>query len=51
MTDVITIEKAVRLNLTDYGNNKHVFIVKVIKDGKPLLVISDTLTYQSHVPF
>ena len=51
MQDVFTIEKAVRLNLTDYSNDKHVFVVKVVKDGKSMLVISDTLSYQSHVPF
>lgn len=51
MRDDYTIEKIVRLNLTDYHNGKHVFIVKIVKDTKSMLVISDTLTYQSHVPF
>ena len=51
MKDQFTIEKVVRLNLTDYSKDKHVFVVKIVRDGKPLLIISETLSYQSHVPF
>lgn len=51
LKDDITIEKVVRLNLLDYGKDKHTYIAKVVKDGQPVLIISDTLSYQSHVPF
>lgn len=51
LSSEFTIEKVVRLNLTDYSEDKHVYIVKINKDGKSLLIISDTLSYQSHVPF
>lgn len=50
LKDQFTIEKSVQLNLKDYGN-KEVYIVKITREGKSLLIISDTLTYQSHVPF
>ena len=46
-----TIEKAVKLNLKDYNDSKSVSILKVSKDGKSALVLSDHLTYQSNVPF
>lgn len=50
--DHYKIEKAVRLNLKDYKDNKHVDILRITtKDGVDLLVISDTLKYQTHVPF
>jgi hypothetical protein len=47
------IEKSVRLNLKDYkGESRHVDLVKVTsQSGVSALVISDTLSYQSHVPF
>ena len=47
------IEKSVRLNIKDYkGEDKHVDLVKVTsKDGVSVLIISETMTYQSHVPF
>lgn len=47
------IEKSVRLNLKDYkGEDKHVDLAKVTsKGGVSVLVISETLSYQSHVPF
>lgn len=47
------IEKSVRLNLKDYkGESRHVDLVKVTSQGGvSVLVISDTLSYQSHVPF
>lgn len=44
LRDQFTLEKAVLLNLKDYSN-KQVYIAKVIKEGKSLLIISDTLTY------
>jgi hypothetical protein len=46
------IDKSVRLNLKDYkGENKHVDLVKVTSQGGvSVLIISDTLSYQSHVP-
>lgn len=44
MKDQFTLEKAVLLNLKDYGT-KQVYIVKIIKEGKPLLLISESLTY------
>ena len=48
-----TIEKAVRLNLKDYKNErKHVDLVKVTsKQGVSALILSETTTYQSNVPF
>ena len=48
-----TIEKSVRLNLKDYKNErKHVDLTKVTsKDGVSVLILSETTTYQSHVPF
>jgi hypothetical protein len=47
------VEKSVRLNIKDYkGEAKHVELVKVTSQGGvSVLVISDTLSYQSHVPF
>ena len=49
------VEKSVRLNLKDYkseGDNKHVDLVKVTsKGGVSVLLLSATLSYQSHVPF
>jgi hypothetical protein len=47
------IEKAIRLNLKDYkGEHKHVDLVKATsQSGVSVLIVSDTLTYQSHVPF
>lgn len=47
------VEKSVRLNLKDYkGEDKHVDLVKITsKDGLSVLIVSDTLAYQSHVPF
>lgn len=47
------IEKAVRLNLKDYKNeSKHVDLTKVSsKSGTSVLLISETTTYQSNVPF
>jgi len=47
------IEKSVLLNLKDYkGESRHVDLVKVTSQGGvSVLVISDTLSYQSHVPF
>jgi hypothetical protein len=48
-----SIEKSVRLNLKDYKNErKHVDLTKVTsKDGVSVLILSETTTYQSHVPF
>ena len=47
------IDKSVRLNLKDYKcEDKHVDLVKVTSnDGVSVLIISDTLSYQSQVPF
>ena len=49
------IEKAVRLNLKEYkcSADKHVDLIKITttKDATPILVLSETLTYQMHVPF
>lgn len=47
------IEKSVRLNLKDYkGEDKHVDLVKVTSQGGlSVLIVSETMTYQSHVPF
>ncbi|TNV83810.1 hypothetical protein FGO68_gene11754 [Halteria grandinella] len=48
-----TVEKAVKLNLKDYKNEERsVGLIKIVsKEGLPVLVISETLNYQSHVPF
>jgi len=43
--DLFTIEKAVKLNLKDYKDGKSVSILKINKDGKTLLIVSDLLTY------
>lgn len=46
------INKSIRLNLKDYKDNKNVDILKITtNEGIEVLVISDTLKYQSHVPF
>ena len=47
------IEKSVRLNLKDYKTEeKHVDFVKITtQDNLSVLIISETLHYQSHVPF
>lgn len=48
------VEKAVRLNLKDYKHEaRHVDLVKITttKGGQSVLVVSETLSYQSHVPF
>lgn len=47
------IDKSVRLNLKDYKSEEvHVDIVKVTNpSGLSLLILSETLNYQSHVPF
>ena len=48
------VEKSVRLNLKDYKHeDKHVDIVKIItvKDNLSVILISETLSYQAHVPF
>lgn len=39
------IDKAVKLNLKDYGEKKSIAILKIIKDNKSALVISDHLNY------
>jgi hypothetical protein len=51
--DNYKIEKSVRLNLKDYKlEDKHVDMVKVTsKDGVSVLILSETTTYQSNVPF
>jgi len=52
MKDHYTLEKAVRFNLKDYKFEKHVDLVRITtRDNVTILVLSDTLTYQSHVPF
>jgi hypothetical protein len=48
---LFTIEKAVKLNLKDYKEGKSVTILKVSREGKTSLLISELLNYQSHVPF
>ncbi len=40
-----TIEKIVNINLKDYREGKSVAILKVTKEGKSALIISDHLTY------
>ena len=47
------IDKSVRLNLKDYKNeSKHVDLTKVTsKGGVSVLLLSETTTYQSNVPF
>lgn len=47
------IDSVVRLNLKDYKTErKHVDLVKVTsKDGVSILLVSETLSYQAHVPF
>ena len=49
--DLFTLDKAVKFNLKDYGNDKHAFIVKITHKDRSFLVVSDLLSYQSHVPF
>jgi hypothetical protein len=53
IADQHTVSKAVRLNLKDYKTeDKSVDLVLVnTKDSLPVLVVSETLAYQSHVPF
>jgi hypothetical protein len=43
LKDKFTVEKAILINLKDYPNGKKVSIVKIKKDDKSMLVISDTL--------
>ena len=47
------VEGAVRLNLKDYREtDKHVDLVKVSTNaGQTFTIVSETLSYQSHVPF
>jgi len=47
------VEKSVRLNIKDYKTeDKHVDLVKVTSQGGvSVLLLSETMTYQSHVPF
>lgn len=47
------VEAAVRLNLKDYREaDKHVDLVKITTtSGQTFTIISETLAYQSHVPF
>ena len=46
------IEKAVKFNLKDYSETKSITVLKVSKgNSKPVLIVSDHLTYQSNVPF
>lgn len=47
------VEAAVRLNLKDYREaDKHVDLVKVTTtSGQTFTIVSETLSYQSHVPF
>ena len=51
MKDQFVVEKAVLLNLTDYPDCKKVSILRISKGDRKILVISNTLGYQSHVPF
>lgn len=46
LTDLFTINKAIKLNLKDYPHEKSVDILKITtKDNLAIIVISDTLTY------
>ena len=47
------VEASVRLNLKDYRDtDKHVDLVKVSTNaGQTFTIVSETLSYQSHVPF
>ena len=53
LTEKFTVVKSVHLNLKDYKTEeKSVDLVLInTKDGLPVLVVSETLGYQSHVPF
>lgn len=48
-----SVDRAVKLNLRDYKDeDRHVSLVKITtKDGLSVLILSETLVYQSHVPF
>lgn len=48
-----SVYRAVRLNLKDYkGEERHVDLVKVKHDdGTTVLIVSEMMSYQSHVPF
>ena len=50
---VFKVEAAVRLNLKDYREeDTHVDLVKVsTSSGQAFTIVSETLSYQSHVPF
>ncbi len=50
---VFKVEAAVRLNLKDYREeDTHVDLVKVsTPNGQAFTIVSETLSYQSHVPF
>ena len=50
---LLNVEAAVRLNLKDYRDeDTHVNLVKVTTPtGQTLTIVSETLLYQSHVPF
>lgn len=45
LNDKFVIEKAVKFNLKDYKDGKSVSILKINKEGRSYLVISDMLTY------
>ncbi len=52
LSDTYTIEAAILLHLKDYGLGKTMDLVKVKTNaGATVIVMSDTLGYQTHVPY
>lgn len=52
LSEEYQLENAVQLHLKDYHSSKTVDLVKIqSKHGSKIVVVSETLTYQSHVPY
>lgn len=52
LSDLFSLEKTVQFNLVDFPYKKTVDAIKIqTKEGLPIVVVSEMLTYQSNVPF
>jgi len=52
LSEEYQLENAVQIHLKDYHSPMTVDLVKIqSKQGSKIVVVSETLTYQSHVPY
>ncbi|CDW84928.1 purine nucleoside phosphorylase [Stylonychia lemnae] len=52
LSENFTLDKKIRFNLLDYHTEESVDVLKITtKNGVSIIVLSQTLTYQSNVPF